>query len=163
VVTDHHHVLDSTHTLTNTYADSWDYYQFAQRGGQNLLDSGALHSERTLREVLVADVIAGCEASDEREVRLLHAVLEKGDISKLLIYAERIFMLKNKGIFTHVCETAFGEWEFASLVIVPPTFREQQDNLWAEDPDLPKEDWKNEVRDDATHQGYWEWVEDRRE
>ena len=42
-----------------------------------------------------------------------------------------------------------------------PTLREQQKNVWAEYPDYPKADWKYEVENDDTHQGYWEWVENQ--
>lgn len=34
---------------------------------------------------------------------------------------------------------------------------------WGEHPGYPIEDWKHEVADDSTRQGYWEWVAARAE
>ena len=30
---------------------------------------------------------------------------------------------------------------------------------WGEHPDFPSSDWQDEVADDATRLGYWDWVE----
>lgn len=34
---------------------------------------------------------------------------------------------------------------------------------WGEHPDYPVEDWRREVGNDDTRQGYWEWVESQLE
>lgn len=37
------------------------------------------------------------------------------------------------------------------------------EDLWQEDPEHPREDWRLEVRDDNTLLGYWNWVAAQRE
>lgn len=37
----------------------------------------------------------------------------------------------------------------------------KQGGYWKEHPDHPVEDWKYEVINDDTRQGYWEWVHER--
>jgi len=44
-----------------------------------------------------------------------------------------------------------------------PPLRERVLDVWGEDPDYHKSDWKLEVANDDTHAGYWEWVEMQRE
>jgi hypothetical protein len=34
---------------------------------------------------------------------------------------------------------------------------------WSEYPDYPVNDWKDDVANDGTKQGYWEWVEAQEE
>ena len=34
-------------------------------------------------------------------------------------------------------------------------------NYWNEHPDFPSADWRYEVADRETRQGYWEWVKDK--
>jgi len=34
----------------------------------------------------------------------------------------------------------------------------QHGGYWGEHPDYPDNDWRREVQDENTRQGYWEWV-----
>ena len=34
----------------------------------------------------------------------------------------------------------------------------EQYGYWGEHPDYPSSDWQTEVDENATRQGYWEWV-----
>ena len=34
---------------------------------------------------------------------------------------------------------------------------------WGSDPDFPVGDWQYEVSNDETRQGYWEWVEQKKD
>jgi hypothetical protein len=45
----------------------------------------------------------------------------------------------------------------------PLSPHEQRSNDWGEDPDHPREDWKNQVACGDTQLGYWEWVEHRKD
>ncbi len=54
-------------------------------------------------------------------------------------------------------------WQLICDTAPKLTLRQQQEDVWASDPDFPKGDWKYEVENDSTHQGYWEWVESQRE
>lgn len=38
-----------------------------------------------------------------------------------------------------------------------------ENDIWADDPDYPADDWKAEVSNDDTRLGYWQWVEAQRE
>lgn len=150
------------HTLENTYDDGQDYHQFVQRAGQSLLDSGALGSVNTLRSFLTHDVIGSVDELHPRTEAKLLRLLEAGDINKLLIEAEKA----NMRAYPAGCcvnDTRFGEWEFDSLVIDPPSLREQQEDVWASAEDFPRSDWQHEVANGDTHIGYWEWVEHMRE
>lgn len=33
------------------------------------------------------------------------------------------------------------------------------ENVWEESPEYPRSDWKDEVNNDDTNLGYWDWVE----
>ena len=148
------------HTLTNEYDGSdLDYHQFVQSGKQPLLESQALHSQQNLREFLISDVVEACDAEDE-EVASMHQALEAGDINELLCLAEQIHTGFGE---TASCMTGFGSWEFDSVIIEPPTLRELQVDTWAEDPAYPRRDWQEEIYNDGSTLGYWEWVEHRRE
>ena len=35
----------------------------------------------------------------------------------------------------------------------------QADNVWAEHPTYPREDWRTDVANNDTNLGYWDWVE----
>lgn len=151
----------SLHTIENVYDDDHSYHQFVQRGRQRLLDSEALGNPGTLRSFLQGDVIEALDELDDRTMSLLERTLESGDITKLLSYAERVYM-RDSGA-EHVCMTRFGEWTFDTVVIEPPSLRELQEDMWASDEQFPREDWQHEVREDAVLSGYWEWVEHMRE
>ena len=36
-------------------------------------------------------------------------------------------------------------------------------SYWDEDPDYPSYDWRNEVADESTRLGYWDWVDECKE
>lgn len=151
----------SLHTIENVYDDGLSYHQFIQRGRQHLLDSEALGNPGTLRSFLMGDVIEALDELDDRTMDLLERTLASGDVTKLLSYAERVYM-RTSGA-EHVCMTRFGEWTFDTVVIEPPSLRELQEDMWDSDEQFTREDWKHEVRNDDTHIGYWEWVEHMRE
>lgn len=147
------------HTLENAYDDGNDYRQFAR---QHLLDSRALASDHTLRSFLTDNVTGALDNQAPRLPELLDAVMETGDIHKLLSYCERVNMRDIPGE-DHPSGTRFGEWTFDSLVIEEPTLRELQPNVWAEDDCYPRSDWKREVANGDTQSGYWEWIENQLE
>jgi hypothetical protein len=158
------------HTFENAYDDGNQYHQFLQHGRQHLLDSLAVGQPPgdELRQFLVNSIIGDClvepDVSDrnrDRFERLLNAVLESGDVDKLLDYAGRVCVHGRP--VTDPLRTRYGEWTYDACVIVKPTLRELQEDVWASDPQFPRSDWKHEVENDETHQGYWEWVESQRE
>jgi hypothetical protein len=158
------------HTFENAYDDGNQYHQFLQHGRQHLLDSLAVGQPPgdDLRQFLVNSIIGDClvepDVSDrnrDRFERLLNAVLESGDVDKLLDYAGRVCVHGRP--VTDPLRTRFGEWTYDACVIVRPTLRELQEDVWASDPQFPRSDWKHEVENDETHLGYWEWVESQRE
>ena len=151
----------SLHTIENIYDADHNYHQFIQRGRQHLLDSEAIGGPGTLRSFLQGDVIEALDELDDRTANLLERTLESGDVAKLLSYAERVCM-RNSGA-EHVCMTCFGEWTLDTVVIEPPSLRELQEDVWAEDPVFSKWDWKHEVANDDTTLGLWEWVSHMRE
>lgn len=155
-------MMITLHTLENAYDDGNDYHQFVQRGTQHLLDSTALASDHTLRSFLVADVMGALDEQDPRVYKVLAAVLEIGDIPKLLSYCERRNMVDIPGA-GHTSETRFGEWTFDTVVIEPPSLRELQEDVWDSDEQFTREDWQHEVANGDSHIGYWEWVEHMRE
>jgi hypothetical protein len=151
--------------IDNSYSEGNQYHLFLQRERQPLLDSKSVFDEElTLRKFLegtiIDDSVLSPDLTERHQARLkklMVVLMEKGEISTLLSYAERVYMLDSpKG---HVSHTVFGEWTFESAVIVPPSLRELQENVWAELAGFPKSDWRKEVADDETHLGYWEWVE----
>lgn len=149
------------HTLTNAYDDGGDYHQFLQSGNQPLLESRAICSDQTLGEFLQG-MQGDLYDMEDRHERMFDRVLASGDIHKYLRLAQKKNMLSHP-FAEDERQTRFGEWEFDSLEIVPPSLREQQEDLWASAPDFPREDWKAEVANDETHLGFWEWVENERE
>jgi len=151
------------HTLENSYDDGNLYHQFVQTGRQSLLESTALGYRDTLHELLLREVIGDLGEQDPRIDRLLKAALDAGDIKKLLDYAMRCNLRDYPKNQKHGCDTYFGEWTFDSVVLQEPTLRERQENVWTSDPVWSRQEWKDEVREDATHIGYWEWVESQRE
>lgn len=153
------------HTFNNSYDDGNDYHQFLQRGSQPLLDSLAVGQPPggELRAFLENSIIGDClsepdldERNEARFERVLKAALESGDIAKLLNYAGRVCVRGRPS--TDPMRTRYGEWEYDSVVIEPPSLRELQADMWAENEQFPKADWKHEVGNDDTTLGYWEWV-----
>lgn len=54
--------------------------------------------------------------------------------------------------------------DLCSLIEVHTAIRETaRGALWKEDPDFPRQDWRDEVDNDDTLLGYWDWVAYRRE
>lgn len=152
------------HTLENEYDDGSAYHQFVQRGRQGVLESVSLCGEpQTLGDFLRSEM---CDLPDVEDVPRAHALfvrtLEAGRIADLLGFACK-FMLKSSEFASDARDTRFGEWTFDSMVLEEPSLRELQEDVWASDPDHPKQDWKDEVENDETHLGYWEWVESQRE
>jgi len=78
------------------------------------------------------------------------------------------FVIK-RGYPTYWCEALnqvkqqLEDGEMIPLALQEPTLREQQEDVWADDPVWKREWWRDEVRSEATHIGYWEWVESQRE
>ena len=37
------------------------------------------------------------------------------------------------------------------------------DDIWETDPEFPRKDWRQEVGEESTQLGYWDWVEHQKE
>jgi hypothetical protein len=48
------------------------------------------------------------------------------------------------------------------IVAASPKGEDERDP-WGEDPDYPRADWRYQVANGDTNQGYWEWVEHEKE
>lgn len=152
------------HTFTNEYNSGESCYrQFLQPHGTSLRDSHAIGQEETLGEFLAERLDELDPDQEDRELLLqvLGDFPGVAEVDRFLGSCEKLALRESP--CEVVEQTSFGSTEFDSVEIIPPTLRELQDDLWGEDETFPKRDWKHEVADDATHQGYWEWVESMRE
>jgi hypothetical protein len=104
------------HTFDNEYDDGQQYIQFYQREGQPLLESQGVCQYETLRDFLKYSIIEECvidlftNADLRRISKLLLAVMETGDIEKLLRYAVRIYLHDSR--HKDLARTRFGQWTY---------------------------------------------------
>ena len=161
------------HTFDNDYAEGEIYHQFLQRDQQPLLESEALGAYENLGAFL-----DGLAASADIENELFdpgfndnprqwedeRLVLKAaGDIPGYLRLLDDYVMTRDSNWdLCSSCQTEYGTWTYNPRVLTAPTLREQQNDVWAEDPVFPKFEWRHVVACGATTVGYWEWVTEQR-